>query len=92
MVNMFFLLLLYKKIKSILITSVYNVMLSVSYFIAFVVIFYLTEVSLDFIVNLFMVSFLLDIMLLLSFFIFFLFFIPNTEVIKIKQYSLLFSI
>ena len=92
MLNSFTLLLLFKKIRSLLITGVYNVILRVSYSLVFIAIFYLTEVGLDFIVNLFIVNFLLDIILLLSFFILFLFFIPKNEIIKIKKYSLLFSI
>lgn len=92
MLNSFTLLLLFKKIRSLLITGVYNVILRVSYSLVFITIFYLTEVGFDFIVNLFIVNFLLDIILLLSFFILFLFFIPKNEIIKIKKYSLLFSI
>lgn len=62
------------------------------FFIKFLIIFFLVEIFLNLFFYLFSLNFLLDIILLLLFFILFLCFIPREESIKIKQYSLCFSI
>ena len=62
------------------------------FFIKLLVIFFFVEVVLNFFFTLFSLNFLLDIILLLFFFIIFLCFLPKDQTIKIKKYSLIFSI
>ena len=62
------------------------------FFIKLLIIFFLVEIFLNLFFCLFSLNFLLDIIILLLFFILFLCFIPRDKSIKIKQYSLTFSI
>ena len=62
------------------------------FFIKFLIIFFLVEIFLNLFIYLFSLNFLLDIILLLFFFIIFLCFISKEDIIRIKQYALVFSI